>query len=458
LGLPSVSATTGAAVAPGVANAIGNSYTMGTDGYCNATTNAGTGFNTTQPGQNPGQEGGNTTTAIVVNDDQDSDPIRRTCAFNPRTGSEFVCSTYLDRTNTCSPTKRCPSGETCYGSECWGNSLGLVLPVLNAVSLGNLQYPTQPCTQTTTVNAPLVRNGQGALPNGLCPNGDTSVLNSTCYVPADAEGKPNCLATNSQLTPPLSNATSQAGSGRGPSPQNVDSRVFNKWIWDGVNIAKDDTNRPIYGGAFHRIHSTTPTLSAGAAACARTTGDDQTACLVTASPCSFAFAGKEAVAATGGRGVAIKVDGIPPVAACIQAFGRPGAYHFARKLYFGTVDGFDKASSAELALAKCEASATIVNKAINFEKFVPLPSTGSNAVNGGNPYCEDFNERLLCTGTTTNVNACTNNAAANLPTASTICGNGTVEAFEECDPAAPASTWSCNQTNGLPCSTTCRCT
>jgi hypothetical protein len=113
----------------------------------------------------------------------------------------------------------------------------------------------------------------------------------------------------------------------------------------------------------------------------------------------------------------------------------------------------------------------------------PLPLNGANHVdiNTGNPnpFCEDFNEATIC-GAATNVNGCASNVtstggllqnatigsftsapptpittpgcppampgvpACTIPIASTICGNGIVEPYEECDP--PSAT----------CSLTCR--
>jgi hypothetical protein len=125
-------------------------------------------------------------------------------------------------------------------------------------------------------------------------------------------------------------------------------------------------------------------------------------------------------------------------------------------LYFGTVAGFNTATGPELALAQCEANSGTINTALAFEKFVRLPSVGPNAVNGGAPFCEDFNEQLICPNTTSNVNGCATNGAVGLPTVTTACGNGTVDAFEECDPNAARGAWSCNQVSGS-CSTTCRC-
>lgn len=470
LGFGGPSATGGAAVAAGVATAFGNSYAMGSDNFCNSAKNLAAPFNVTQPGLNQGQENSNAN-PIVPDDDEDGDPIRRSCAFNARSGAEFVCSTYFDPANACSSAVACPTGETCFGTQCWGNSLGLVLPAVdtNALASGQ-QYDVQPCTQTITVNAPLIPSGRGAVANGLCPSGDTSTTTTTCFVPADSSGNANCLATNSQLTPPLSNATSQGGSGNGPSPQAVDPRVFNKWIWNGVNIAKDNSNRPLYGGAFYRIHSQTPTLSGGSA-CTLADMTHQIACLAGASPCSFGYAGRGGLLEP--NNVAMKVQGVPPAKACVQSLGAgpfdggtPQEYFIARKLYLNTIAGFPGATAAEQGLAQCESDAGTMNQAVSFEDFIELPTTGPNALNGGNAICEDFNEQSLCSAGSNRIACADNSGVAGLPSAAgvtTVCGNGTKEAFEECDPGAAPGTAAntCILPDGSVttnnCSTSCRC-
>jgi hypothetical protein len=95
------------------------------------------------------------------------------------------------------------------------------------------------------------------------------------------------------------------------------------------------------------------------------------------------------------------------------------------------------------------------------------------AAGAGEPYCEDFNENMLCgpgagsPAFPTNTNAC--GAPPNIgafPSLNTVCGNGIQEAYEDCDcgtaqvaATAPASNVAlCNGAiNGSPaCSTTCR--
>src|SRR5262249_19444840 len=138
----------------------------------------------------------------------------------------------------------------------------------------------------------------------------------------------------------------------------------------------------------------------------------------------------------------LKVKSLEPTVACIQGF----TYPIVRKLYLSTMLGFSGVTGQEQALAQCEASTSIINTALTAHGFVTLPAS---APNGANPYCEDFNEQMLC-GAASNNNACAANTGT-IPTASTTCGNGVKEAFEDCDLGTGS--------NGpLPatCSTTCR--
>jgi hypothetical protein len=120
----------------------------------------------------------------------------------------------------------------------------------------------------------------------------------------------------------------------------------------------------------------------------------------------------------------------------------------------------------------------------------PLGTTGGYAM----PYCEDFNEQLTgCPGATSNLNAChyntisTNNAEnpasntavtatgtafsafaaipgdpsfdPNASTTSTVCGNGRLETYEDCDNGTPGTPGAVNGGNGSPgnnCSVFCR--
>jgi hypothetical protein len=94
---------------------------------------------------------------------------------------------------------------------------------------------------------------------------------------------------------------------------------------------------------------------------------------------------------------------------------------------------------------------------------------GPSAPNGANtPFCEDFNTALVCGDAgIPQDNACARNPAQWVPTdpssvpdantRSTVCGNGVLDAFEECDPALPPSAWTCSVPGATSCSSTCRC-
>jgi hypothetical protein len=113
------------------------------------------------------------------------------------------------------------------------------------------------------------------------------------------------------------------------------------------------------------------------------------------------------------------------------------------------------------------------------------------------PFCEDFNEEMVCvtgtlaTTTPTNVESCGGNSTipaptttglSPIPTTGSICGNGVKEAFEECDNGtvnvtvsgttltpplsgsylptttnSPSGAKAGNGASNNTCSTTCRC-
>ncbi|MCL2448267.1 MAG: hypothetical protein FWD17_04920, partial [Polyangiaceae bacterium] len=416
-------------------------------------------------------------------------------------------------------------------------SLGLVLPIVDSTVLAtqddpnntsiDIQYnvTTAPsptpgemnvCTTNTEVKPPFVSryspSGVPARGTGLCPNGDISTpAGGLCTVPADADGNPNCLtlagaslveqaecAAGGPLGGGQGTLDGTACSGYGPDPAKTDPRVYNLYAWrntgtctghnpatgacnawsgnwvmatDGSSVAA--TNRPLFGGAYYRIHtsqtmqvpntgpfdgtgSTHPTTCHQGATqlnadgtvntvacpvvCASTSATDQMGCLVAASPCSFGLAGRQASTEPGA--VAVKIEGLDPTPSCIQSM----AYPLWRKLYLDTEIGFANVSGAPLALAQCEADAGTVGPTLTASGFVPLPA---GAPGNGAPYCEDFDEATAC-GAASNANACASNGAVGLPAVSTTCGNGVVEAFEECDQG------SANGPPPAPCSALCR--
>jgi hypothetical protein len=211
---------------------------------------------------------------------------------------------------------------------------------------------------------------------------------------------------------------------------------------------------------------------------------DQIGCLVEASPCSIGYAGRSAASlAINPNTDAIKVNGQSPEALCIQGdvpSSIPGfKYPLSRKLYLSSTPGFAAVNGQELQLAGCEtdlaqtlpggntpAGLMTTNALTDVTTFGFL---NVGALNGGEPYCEDFNENMLCGAATfpTNNNAC-GQAHANFSNwpgtgpSTTICGNGTKEPYEDCD--CGTSTQSTTDTQcpagqvngGTFCSTTCR--
>jgi hypothetical protein len=319
------------------------------------------------------------------------------------------------------------------------------------------------CSQTVPVHAPLVPKAGGIGTTGAnCPNGDWSGNGATCFVPADGIGDPNCLATSGGASAETDN--SQQGSGEGPgtggfNPLAADGRAYNLWAWtlgsDGVwHVASDDAGRPIYG-AFYRIHEWNSTTTLGPT-CQNLDMTDQIGCLVSVDSCSIGYAGREA--AVRNSVSAAWINGTAPYDQCIQNVNLGGEYPLWRKLYLNTLSGFINDGGPEFALASCENDAGLINRALGHEGFVALPST----VNGGQPFCEDFNESAFCNdGGIANVNACASTGAAGLARGSdggvfsTVCGNGKLEALEDCDfGATPGSLDNPCTTS---CSSLCRC-
>jgi hypothetical protein len=220
-------------------------------------------------------------------------------------------------------------------------------------------------------------------------------------------------------------------------------------VWS-VNV--DDSLRPVLGGAFYRIHTSQdmllpnqPATTVGTAICNYQDATQQIGCLVQASPCSIGYAGRTGLTVAMPKGgssanaIAVNILGVPPATQCVQTF----EYKYSRKLYLDTLLGFGALSTGDpqLVLAQCEAVAGNVVNAVNFRGFIDLPDSGFNAANGANggaPLCESFNEQAQCgIGVAPDagppVDHCTNNGTTGIPTAGTMCGNGKIEAFEDCD-------------------------
>jgi hypothetical protein len=373
---------------------------------------------------------------------QDNDPIRRLCA-----GSGLGLGAAEDN---CSH-----SGD-----------LGLVLPI-NAVEENpphsNLdRYNAKSCGRAvvTVVAAPEVFDAstQAKLTCAeglLCPNGDICNNFGGCFAPADESGNPQCLAT--KLTTPALTASFLAVPSANPMfPALSDGRAYNQHLYDasGAYQMLSRVRAMAVTGAYYRIHAShslaSPADAGAPPTCQRADVTDQIGCLVTASPCSLGYAGHQVLTTNGDIG-AVKIDRQSPVPGCIQDEFR---YPVSTKIYFNTATGFAFLSGEELQLARCMTdlaqstgdsstpaglvSGLLLSTNIAAAGFLPIP----DAVNGGEPYCEDFNEAALCSPlgapTISNVNSCRTpppNFDA-FPTFNTVCGDGVVDAFEDCDDGA----------------------
>jgi hypothetical protein len=215
----------------------------------------------------------------------------------------------------------------------------------------------------------------------------------------------------------------------------------------------------------------------------------------------------------------LQVQNVYATVTTVDALGsQTTQYPMARKIYFNSGVGFANLSptlgissatlgteaadtsaniAGELALAQFEYSGSTITSILGADGFFPIADSAfsSPPAWASGPFCEDFNEQMLCgaTGTTLtssenptynpttdNINGCTatdavnsgtactssncpsasgtnggviaSNSTVNLPTAGSICGNGIVEPFEECDLGA-----SLNSGSNQNCSNACRC-
>jgi hypothetical protein len=298
-------------------------------------------------------------------------------------------------------------------------------------------------------------------------------------------------------------------------------------VWNDGNVA---------------INATLALTSPPNVGCQMVSADDQVGCLVQADPCSFGYAadgGKswstrqngivcQTLAAQGvcagsgtngtqppystssalapfvcpaqciGSGLAgpqstdsLRIDQTYPTETTVTDLGSQTVeYQIARKLYFNSLVGFSAitagtsgqtdTATGELTLAQYEASVVsgvpVINSILTSVGYFTLPSAATAPYNA--PFCEDFNEELVCGaaagagGTASNVDACPGNAGNNatlgvavgLPSTGSICGNGIQEPYEECDNGTPGVTSGTgtavnggNGGSGNNCSTICRC-
>jgi hypothetical protein len=322
-----------------------------------------------------------------------------------------------------------------------------------------------------------------------------------------------------------------------------------KYIEDTVQNGSATPPIVDFFGGMGRIHTYQTvfdvTLNGGNPtniACQMTDATDQIACLTQADPCSVGYAGDggktwnergngvvcaNLVAAglcTGGPPYAgancptacvsqgtstatptlvsdsIRIDQIYPTSTTVLALGSQTAsvpeYQVGRKLYYNSLVGFpslvnttagwaDQAVQGELSLGEYEANGANMTTILPSVGYFPY-SSSTQAAPYNAPFCEDFNEPLICAnpesgGTWTNNNACTNTTTGNptipaptvaglaaIPITGSVCGNGIKEAYEECDNGTPGvtsgpgtgvggGTIPGNGASGNNCSTICRC-
>ena len=276
----------------------------------------------------------------------------------------------------------------------------------------------------------------------ICPDGQKA--KGGCQVPATTAGSSVC--ENNPSLWPVAKDTIKG-----------DGRIFNLFLYNGsigstaapVAYAIPGTSSTVpMLGMFARVHQTLPIWDESASTtppnlpgttqaqsgCQLLDMTDQIACLTQADPCSVGYAGDggktwfqrvtpTALAAAGTD--AMEVSQIYPTQTDVQSI----VYPFWRKLYYNSNNGFDKINGtvtytdskgvsdngeAELALGQYESNETNALSLLVGNAFFGL-GPSSPAVGGADtPFCEDFNENMICSATTfpTNADACANNGTA----------------------------------------------
>jgi hypothetical protein len=435
-------------------------------------------------GDNPDSSQTTNSADVLPTDLQDNDPIRRPCIGNGQNATKSA-------------------EQTCN----LDGALGLVQVIPDTQFIKDTlklqQFPTTPCNGSFIFGNPVnVFNCapfKTSVHSGECANGD-ALIGGGCLVPISSTSS-QCL-TNASISPTLTSRTLP----------NVDGRVYNVHLRDGdlndgscayiEQTVQNGTATPLsrdFVGGGGRIH-TQNTIFAGTSTsqvgCQLVATDDQIGCLVQADPCSIGFGGDGAktwnqranAGITNPSGTvtdAIRIDQVYPTQSSAQLLGVKTTatgieYQFGRKLYFNSIVGFGNITAGgsgvtdpatgELTLAQYESVASDINPILSTAGFFTTGPQGGQlgaAGTGGtaaSPFCEDFNQQLVCGSSSLgNDNACFRNpstvandiaagsAAVASTVNSTICGNGIVEAFEECDPGASATAGTST------CSNTCRC-
>jgi cysteine-rich repeat protein len=441
---------------------------------------------------------------------QDNDPIRRPCL-----GLSNLIGAGKPGEEVCNIDNPAGAGNGPPGQ------LGLVLPIPALDWLGSLgatacngsaclAFPTNACGAFASgAEMTVLHCATSGTKNNVCPDG--APINGGCQLPVNAAGTSDQCENNPSKWPTGTDTT-----------QN-DGRIFNLVAYDGTTGGGPEpyaipgtTNTIPFTGAFSRIHqtvpiwdttkSTTPPVLPGTNPSGQTQGgcqsapaSDQMGCLAQADPCSIAYEADDgktwnerSVPPLSVSGIdALQVSQVYPTTATVQNQTYPGW----RKLYFNSSNGFDGIDGgvlfgtdnavAELALGQYESNTASVTALLSTYSYFSLGHS-PNGTGGNTPYCEDFNEQMLCDGGIVNQNACNFNlnalspannsaipsgttasfaaipadpspfaipdagAGISGPTTSTVCGNGVTELFEDCDDGL------LNGTTGDPCNTICR--
>jgi hypothetical protein len=433
---------------------------------------------------------------------QDNDPIRRPCIGN-QTGNVFaegeeVCN--LD-------------GKLGLVLSIPATDFIPAIAPANSIT----QYPTVACNTFKIGKAPNVFNCPGfgnAVHPGECPDGD-SLIGGGCETPVNTIGTATsqCSAIKATI-PALHVRAIGSPDGRAFNLHMRDGDVNDGSIAYIPQTVQNGKATPLslnFAGGMGRIHALETIWNDGTVAsdasqqlsnppnvgCQLVDATDQINCLVQADPCSVGYAGdggktwntrangtpttvcsyltSQGVSplppgcSTGLVDDSIRVDTVYPSATTVTALGTQSVeYQIARKLYFNSIAGFANltagesgvtdTATGELALAQYEAVAANINPILGPIGYFALANqttaaTGESASTFNAPFCEDFNEQMLCNASG-NSNGCTanSNSGIGLPTLGSICGNGIQENYEECDNGAAS-----NGTSGNVCSNTCRC-
>jgi len=356
---------------------------------------------------------------------------------------------------------------------------------------------------------------KGTTGNGLCPNNDAP-LGIGCLIPigtGSGGATSQCQATKSEgvscFTGPCGSDARvynlQAYDGTGTdSVHNAHYLNVSYSVNDGGSVGSF-TQSINMAGAFGRVHQREK-ATGGKYVCNLDDASDQIGCLTQADPNSIGFAGntgdtwenRDPNATTGCASCSLstapntqglRVSKLEAGTSCLPAAPGSGlaSYPIWRKLYFNSIVGFSHVTNtAELNLGQYISEDNQENSILTQYAFFPLPFSPNGTGPGGAPaqFCEDFNETIssICgyagpggtsptTGAFTgNANACNTNVGlttsgfGTIPsdpdpnpanaTKSTVCGNGLIEDFEDCDFSLPAAS---NPTGCGTCSNTCRC-